>query len=141
MQFGTTLNNPTSQNTPKHSIITTNITPEMVNEEFKKLDTNKAPGPDGINNKILKKAKYALKEIVAQLFNLCLAESYVPTQWKEANIIPIPKIKEPKEVGDNRPIALTSSVCKTFERIIVKQILKYTESISRQQTIRILTWA
>ncbi len=74
-----------------------NITPEMVNEEFKKLDINKAPGPDGINNKILKKAKYALKEIVAHLYNICLAESFVPTQWKEANITPIPKIKEPKK--------------------------------------------
>ncbi len=30
-----------------------------------------------------------------------------------------------------RPIALTSSLCKTFEQIIVKQILKYTESIWR----------
>ena len=108
-----------------------NITPEMVNEVLKELDTNKAPGPDGINNKIFKKAKYALKEIVAHLFNICLAESFVPTQWKEANIMPIPKIKEPKEVGDYRPIALTSSLCKTFERIIVKQILQYTDSIWR----------
>jgi hypothetical protein len=46
-----------------------NITPEIVNEEFKKLDTNKAPGPDGINNKILKKAKYALKEIGHELMH------------------------------------------------------------------------
>jgi len=101
----------------------------MINDEFQKLNTTKAPGPDGINNKILKKAKHALKEIVAHLFNICLTESFVPTQWKEANIITIPKIKEPKEVGDYRPIALTSSLCKTFERIIVKQILKNTESI------------
>jgi hypothetical protein len=108
-----------------------NITPEMINKEFKKLDTNKAPGPDGINNELLNKAKYALKEKVAHLFNICLAESFVPTQWKEANIIPIPKIKDPKEVGDYGPIALTSSLCKTFERIIVKQNLKYTESIWR----------
>jgi hypothetical protein len=29
----------------------------MINDEFQKLNTTKAPGPDGINNKILKKAK------------------------------------------------------------------------------------
>jgi hypothetical protein len=53
-----------------------------------------------VTTKYLKKAKYALKEIVTHLFNICLTESFVPTQWKEANIITIPKIKEPKEVGD-----------------------------------------
>ena len=114
---------PNNQNEPP------NITPEMINEELQRLDTSKAPGPDGISNKILKRAKYALKEIVSHLFNICLAESFVPTQWKEANIIPIPKTNDPKEAGDYRPIALTSSLCKTLERIIVKQILKYTESI------------
>ena len=103
----------------------------MINEEFQKLDISKAPGPDGINNKILKRAKYALKEIVAHLFNICHTDSFVPTQWKEASIIPIPKIKEPKEAGDYRPTALTSSLCKTFERIIVIHgiHLKYTETI------------
>jgi hypothetical protein len=52
----------------------------MINEEFQKLDITKAPGPDGINNKILKKAKNALKEIVAHLFNIWLIESFLPTQ-------------------------------------------------------------
>ena len=49
--------------------------------------------------------KYGLKEIVEDLFNINLTESLVPTQLKEANIITIPKIKDPKEVGDYRPIA------------------------------------
>ena len=55
----------------------------MINEEFQKLDTSKAPGPDGINNEIIKRAKYALKEIVANLFNICLTDSFVPTQRKK----------------------------------------------------------
>ena len=133
-QYGTTLNNKTSQvssNLNNNLNTQQNITPDMIDEEFQKLDISKAPGPDGINNKILKRAKYALKEIVAHLFNICLTDSFVPTQWKEANIIPIPKIKEPKEAGDYRPTALTSSLCKTFERIIVIHgiHLKYTETI------------
>ncbi len=52
----------------------------MINEEFQKLDTSKAPGPDGINEKILKQAKYVLKVIVAHLINISLTESFVPTQ-------------------------------------------------------------
>ena len=105
-QYGTTLNNKTSQvssNLNNNLNTQQNITPDMIDEEFQKLDISKAPGPDGINNKILKRAKYALKEIVAHLFNICLTDSFVPTQWKEANIIPIPKIKEPKGAGNYRP--------------------------------------
>ena len=64
-----------------------NFTPEMISAEFQKLDTSKASGPVGINNNILKKAKYALKEIVTHLFNIFLIESFVSTQWNKANII------------------------------------------------------
>ena len=40
------------QTANNHTEKPNNITPEMINEEFQKLDTSKAPRPDGINNKI-----------------------------------------------------------------------------------------
>jgi hypothetical protein len=36
------------------------ITPDMVIKELKKLDVTKAPGPDNINNKILKDARFGM---------------------------------------------------------------------------------
>jgi hypothetical protein len=36
------------------------ITPDMVIKELKKLDVTKAPGPDNINNKILKDSRFEL---------------------------------------------------------------------------------
>jgi hypothetical protein len=41
---------------------------------------------------------------IAMLFNLSLANSYVPHQWKKASILPIPKTSEPKLHADFRPI-------------------------------------
>ena len=52
--------------------------------ELGKLDTSKAPGPDNINNKTLKNAKYELSDIIMHLFNSSLKNSFIPTQWTEA---------------------------------------------------------
>jgi hypothetical protein len=41
----------------------------MINDEFQKLNTTKAPGPDGINNKILKKAKQAIRILTGTQHN------------------------------------------------------------------------
>ena len=34
-----------------------------------------------------------------------------------ANVIPIPKVKNPTTPNDYRPIALTSAICKIFEEL------------------------
>ena len=51
------------------------------------------------------------------------------SQCKNANIVPIAKTSHPKTTGDYRPIALTSTLCKMLERIIVREILKYTKHL------------
>ena len=38
-------------------------------------------------------------------------------------IVPVPKIKTPKSLNDYRPVALTSFVMKTFEKIVKEEIL------------------
>ena len=63
---------------------------------------------------------------ISALFNMCLRYSFVPSQWKLANIVPIPKIPHPEVCSDYRPIALTSVLCKIFERILAQQILGFT---------------
>ena len=46
-----------------------------------------------------------------------------------ATVIPIPKPgKDPAEPTNYRPIALTSCLCKTLERIINKRLIWYLES-------------
>lgn len=57
----------------------------------------------------------------SNLFNLSLSQHKVPKPWKESIIVPVAKIKSPRELSDLRPVALTS-VVKPFE-LLVKQIL------------------
>ncbi|GFW43774.1 probable RNA-directed DNA polymerase from transposon X-element [Trichonephila clavipes] len=53
------------------------------------------------------------------LFNRIWREQVYPTQWQEATVIPILKPgKDPKVPLSYRPIALTSCLCKTLERMV-----------------------
>ena len=55
---------------------------------------------------------------IAHLFNLCLATSVVPRQWKHAAIHPIQKTTSPKTLSDFRPISTTPVLTRIIERII-----------------------
>jgi len=60
---------------------------------------------------------------LAHLFNKSLSTPTVPLQWKYAFIQPVPKIASPLVHSDLRPISITSVLCRTLERIIVRQFL------------------
>ena len=62
------------------------------------------------------------------LFNLSLRESWLPPIWKTSEIIPVPKKPQVKELNDLRPVALTSIVTKSLEKIISKETKKCSGS-------------
>jgi len=71
-------------------------TPISVDEQrvvsiLSKLQPRKAPGPDGLEGRILKECSAQLGGMVTQLFQLSLNTGYVPSAWKETTIIPVPK--------------------------------------------------
>ncbi len=51
-----------------------------------------------------------------------LATSVVPTSFKKSIIIPVPKNNKPSCLNDYRPVALTSTVMKVFERLLKNHI-------------------
>ncbi len=56
------------------------------------------------------------------VFNESLATSVIPTSFKKSVIIPVPKNSKPSCLNDYRPVALTSTVMKVFERLLKKHI-------------------
>ena len=53
----------------------------------------------------------------------------VPKSWKDATIIPVPKPgKDNTNPNNYRPIALTSCICKTLERMINVRLVWYLET-------------
>ncbi len=60
--------------------------------------------------------------LFTSIFNESLATSVVPTPFKKSVIIPVPKNSKPSCLNDYRPVALTSTVMKVFERLLKKHI-------------------
>ena len=96
----------------------------IVDEEsvFNKLSdicVSKSLGSDGIPNWVLKHYAYILAlPVASSLLNASIEQQHVPTAWKKAEVIPIPKTSIPADITtDLRPISLTptlSKICESF---------------------------
>ena len=51
----------------------------------------------------------------------------MPSLWKTSVICPVPKCKNPQQLNDYRPVALTPVVMKCFERMVLKMLLPQTQ--------------
>ena len=83
-------------------------------EDLKNISSTKAGGPDGIPPRLLKEFAYEFSQPVTDIVNASLSQVKVPSQWKDANVIPIPK-KTPPSVDKLRPISLTPCLAKIAE--------------------------
>lgn len=84
----------------------------------------KSPGPDGIPPIALQKAKHLIKKHLVTIFNGCLRHSYIPTLWREVNVVFLPKAGRVSHVAANdfRPISLSCFLLKALERILDYEI-------------------
>ena len=86
------------------------------------LNPNKASGPDLVYPKLLKEGSQQLKYPLCKLFNLSLSLAIFPSDWKKANVTPVFKSNNSREVKNYRPISLLSIVSKCMERCIYKHV-------------------
>ena len=91
-------------------------------KHFKKTNPRKSMGPDNICGKMLKACAWQLATPFCTLFQKSLDQNYVPLCWKSAVIIPVAKTSQASQPNDFRPIALTSLVMKSFERIVLQYL-------------------
>lgn len=106
----------------------TSDNPNILHSEVKKaIDTQKeekAAGPDGIHNEILKHSKEVLTLVLTEMFNKVISTEIIPQQWTESNIILLYKKGDKHDIGNYRPISLMSNIYKVFAKIILKRIEK-----------------
>ena len=90
---------------------------------------NTACGPDGIHYQLLKSLPDPCLDVLLSLMNDIWLSGNVPSVWKQATVVPIPKPgKDHSDPSNYRPIALTSCVCKTMERMVNDRLVWYLES-------------
>ena len=61
------------------------------------------------------------------IFNTSITKGEVPTDWLQANVIPIFKKGEKYLASNYRPVSLTCICCKHLEHIVVSNILKHLD--------------
>jgi hypothetical protein len=83
-----------------------------VSKTFKPVNPRKSAGPDGIPGRILRACVDQLAGVFMDIFNLSLYQFAVPTFFKMATIVPVPKKAKVTELNDYCPVALTSVIMK-----------------------------
>uniref|UniRef100_A0A8C6P8Y0 Reverse transcriptase domain-containing protein n=1 Tax=Nothobranchius furzeri TaxID=105023 RepID=A0A8C6P8Y0_NOTFU len=93
---------------------------------FRRQKVRKAPGQDGVTPSCLRTCAVQLAPVFTTIFNRSLELCEVPSCFKSSTIIPVPKKSSPTELNDYRPVALTSVVMKSFERLVLSHLKSTT---------------
>ena len=108
-------------------LTTVEITPGLVSAELKRLNPDKAPGPDGMSSTVLRACAEQLAGPLATLFKKTMKKGQLPQDWKRATIVPIFKKGNRSAPSNYRPVSLTSQVCKVMEQLVKTQIVEHLE--------------
>ena len=96
--------------------------------DVQSLPSNKAPGCDKVNAKILKDSSPVIAPIITSLIKNSFTLSTFPLPWKKAEIFPIIKSGDSEEPANTRPISLLPILSKVCERAPQSQFTNFLDS-------------
>lgn len=85
----------------------------------------RATGNDKINITFILLCCPYIVPYITHIINECILTSYFPTLWKQAQVIPLPKINNPTEFSHLRSISILPTLSKVLERIMNGQIVHF----------------
>ena len=101
----------------------------IVNEEIvslvRKINPNKATGPDGISGQMLLLCDDSVSIPLQIIYSNILSTSIYPDIWELANVTPIFKKGDKQLIKNYRPISLLPICGKILENIIFNQLYTY----------------
>ena len=108
------------------------ITASEVRRVLRTLPNKSSCGSDRISYQMIKEAGPGLVGPLVSLFNASLRLRKVPDEWRKSTIKPIFKggRKDRRDPSSYRPIALTSCVARTMEKVLNARILEYLQKNS-----------
>ena len=68
--------------------------------------------------------------VLQHIFNYSLQNGSFPDLGKYANILPIPKKKQPKDSKDYRPVSILCVLAKVSEKLVHKQVVDYVDKFN-----------
>uniref|UniRef100_A0A1A8CJ36 Reverse transcriptase domain-containing protein n=2 Tax=Nothobranchius kadleci TaxID=1051664 RepID=A0A1A8CJ36_NOTKA len=124
----TTVNSTVPADHPSPSIAIS-VKEKDVLRVFRKQNPRKSPGPDGVSPATLRHCAEVLSPIFTDIFTISLESCHVPACFKLSTIVPVPKKPHVTGLNDYRPVALTSVVMKSFERLVLPHLKSFTSPL------------
>lgn len=106
---------------------------EIIEKVLMNLPKGKAPGASGLPNELLSAAASSLAPILSYFFCIVYLNGMCPLSWSRAIIHPIFKKGDNLDIRNYRPISLTESLRKVFERCLQPLINAYLEPLCKTQ--------
>ncbi|GFT71621.1 RNA-directed DNA polymerase from mobile element jockey [Trichonephila clavipes] len=115
--------------------------PSEVLNYITKAQIKRAPGREGITNKILRNLTLPVIFQITNIISNIFITGHFPESWKHASVIPILKPGKPRGAADSyRPISLLPVLSKLAERLILSRLNDYLNTnkilISQQHGFR-----
>ena len=101
------------------------ITPVECKQIVRQFKSNKPLGPSNNPAWALKNCLNIIAETLTYLLNAFLEEGRFPNHLKRADVVPIHTNGDTEEPNNFRPISITSTISKFFEKVIRNQIFEY----------------
>ena len=84
-------------------------------------------GYDNIPAMFIKPVVEFLVSPLTFVINNYIATNNFPNTWKTARISPIPKITQPVELKDYRPVSILPVLSKVYEKLVLQQLAVFIE--------------
>ena len=110
--------------TTRQPLILERVTADEIFRAIQRASPLKAPGGDGLPALVWKQLWPVVQDQVLLLFNSSLDQGVLPSQWKEAKIIPLKKPGKSDYTNPKawRPISLLATLGKILEAVIAERI-------------------
>ncbi|KFO58100.1 hypothetical protein N302_11537, partial [Corvus brachyrhynchos] len=105
--------------------------PPVIHEEpasdlLSYLDTHKSMGPDGIHPRVMRELAEELTKLLSIIYHQSWLTREVPDDWKLATVTPNIFYRK-EDLGNYRPVSLTSVPSKVMEQIIMRAITQHLQ--------------
>ncbi|KFP34449.1 hypothetical protein N325_12668, partial [Colius striatus] len=100
---------------------------EIVSNLLLHIDVHRSMGPDGVHPRLLRELAGVLAKPLSIIDQQSWLIGQLPPDWKSANITPIYKKGWKDDLGNYRPVSLTSVPRKLMEQIILTSIMQHMQ--------------
>ena len=101
--------------------------PPLYQQYVHDLPNRKSPGPDGIQNELLKHLPEEMHQVIHKMIILMWMTGHTPDKWKESCTILMHKKGNEHELGNWRPIALANTLYKLWTSMVTDCLTEHAE--------------